>query len=263
MPLPDPNFHAKALEHCDPAQGIVPVVGGTKSHIPNMIEAEKRRVRVDASRGEPSRRVQALAKVCSLSAFVLDCIQGARSEAPLQASPEGPLRKTKAWIPIKQRDDNLIPVTDYTKNAGEDFGLCAEAFEWGNECSAGAGCRWRHHQLTEEEVESIKNPLPKYVKALVDHRLISGTDDRCMRAQGGSARYSLPSMGGKRHSMRDPSKYLPRRLSVSESLICESPRYGSFVEDRNTYGLVSLHHQDSQCETLISNSLCIRASQRA
>jgi hypothetical protein len=99
--------------------------------------------------------------------------------------------------PIKQRDDNLIPVTDCTKNAGEDFGLCAEAFEWGNECSAGAGCRWRHHPLTEEEVESIKDPLPKYVKALVDRGPISGTDDRCIRAHGRSTRYSLLNMGGK------------------------------------------------------------------
>jgi hypothetical protein len=87
------------------------------------------------------------------------------------ASPEipsdGPLRRTKCFIPLKKRTDQYIPVTDYTKNAGQDFGLCASAFEWKEQCPDGARCLWRHHPLLQEEVDNLLDPLPKYVTSLI------------------------------------------------------------------------------------------------
>jgi hypothetical protein len=101
---------------------------------------------------------------------------------PAPAAAPTPLvapRRTKGWIPLKTRMDQYLPVTNYTKNAGQDFGLCASAFEWKEQYPGGSRCLWRHHPLLQEKINNLLDPYPKHVRSLVSDY----TSQESMRTQ--------------------------------------------------------------------------------
>jgi hypothetical protein len=67
------------------------------------------------------------------------------------------VRRGTRWLDDNDRDDNYFTVIRYTHQMSDDFGFCKSAFrkEGEPECSAGAECAWRHHPLTEGEINQM------------------------------------------------------------------------------------------------------------
>jgi hypothetical protein len=89
------------------------------------------------------------------------------------------VRRGTCWLQDSERDKKVVPAVQYAKNMSEDFGLCADAFEEGEECAAGKQCRWRHHPLTEGEISRMVSSYPKRINELVS----TYTTQTCMQTQ--------------------------------------------------------------------------------
>jgi hypothetical protein len=77
------------------------------------------------------------------------------------------VRRGTCWLQDLERDENLVPAVRYARNMSEEFGFCDDAFEQGEECTAGKGCRWRHHPLTYGEIARIVSSYPMCIDELI------------------------------------------------------------------------------------------------
>jgi hypothetical protein len=79
------------------------------------------------------------------------------------------VRRGTRWLHEHERDDNVVHGQRYTRNDSEDLCLCQWAF-LGEQCPAGAECRWRHHPVTAKEVAATTGLFHKHmVKLLADY----------------------------------------------------------------------------------------------
>jgi hypothetical protein len=74
--------------------------------------------------------------------------------ADLTVTP--PVHRTgSCYIALNRLDGLEVAPLAYSTLPDVDFGLCDNAFLYQRECKRGTDCPWRHHELSDEEINDL------------------------------------------------------------------------------------------------------------